>query len=109
MSFRPGRKTTITIGAAIDTIVSENIPSADGGLLIEVKIVIPTCTNVVTFTFSILDRDGDERYSIALLARATKPIILPNRYVEKGYKYGITSSGVTGTIIAVGIYPTYEV
>lgn len=109
MSFRDGQKATIPVLAADTLIQSVKVPDVDVGVLIEVKVDIPTCANASTFRFSILDRDGDERYGISLLAKATKPIILPNRIVQRGYKYGITPSIATGTAIDVGIYPTYEV
>jgi hypothetical protein len=109
MSFRDGQKVEITVSAIATLIQTASIPIANVGMLVEVKVDIPTVTNTVTFTFSILDKDGDTRYSIALLPKAVKSIILPNRKIQDGYKYGITPSGATGTAITVGIYPTYEV
>ncbi len=110
MAFRDGRQVDISVGAAVDTIQSEYVPAGDGGgVLIEVNVDIPTVANVVTFTFSILDRDGHTRYSISLLPKAVQSIILPNRIIQHGYKYGITPSAVTGTAMTVSLYPTYEV
>ncbi len=109
MAFRDGQSVTITLTAADTLIQSKAITEADSGMLVEVKVDIPTVANVVTFTFSILDREGDTRYSIATLAKAVKHIILPNRIIQSGYKFGITPSGATGTAISVICYPTYEV
>ncbi len=110
MAFRDGQKVTVSVGAADTLIQSSYVPSADGGgILVETKVDIPTFTNAETCTFSILDRVGDVRYSISLLPKAVKSIILPNRIIQNGYKYGITPSGATGTAISVVISPTYEV
>ena len=109
MPFRDGQKATISILAGDTLIQSVNVPLVDTGVLIEVKVDIPTYANAETFTFSILDRDGDVRYSISLLPKAVKSIILPNRIIQHGYKFGVTPSGATGTAITIGICPTYEV
>ncbi len=108
MAFRNGRTVAISVGAAATTIQSTEVPHADLGMLVEVKVDIPTYTNAETFTFSLLDREGDVRYSISLLPKAAKSIILPNRIVQRGYKFGMTPSGATGTDISIVIYPTYE-
>lgn len=109
MSFRNGRNVTVSIADDADTIQTTKVAQAEQGLLIEAKIDIPDSTNGVTFTFSILDEDDDTRYSIALLPDNTATILLPNRMIRRGYKFGITPSGVTGNDIDVVIDPTYEV
>jgi len=110
MGFRNGRKVAIAVSAAATTIQSVDVPRGDiGGILVEAKIDIPTYTNAETFTFSILDQEGDTRYSIALLPKAEKSIVLPNRIIQRGYTFGMTPTGVTGDAIVIEISPTYEV
>lgn len=108
MSFRAGQSVTISVSAIVTTIQTANVPQVDRGRLIEAKIVIPNVANQVTFTFSLLDREGHTRYSIAGLSDDAQTILLPARAVHDEYKFGITPSGATGTAIDVGIYPTYE-
>ena len=110
MAFRMGRKVSIAYAAAGTAVAEGTIPREDvEGVLIEVKVDIPTVANGVTFTFSILDEEGDTRYSIAALAKAVKHIVMPNRIIQRGYTYAITASGATGTAITVVLSPTYEV
>lgn len=110
MGFRNGRKVVIAVGAADTTIQSASVPRADvGGVLIEAKIDIPDYTNAETFTFSIVDQEDDTRYSITLLPKDTKSIVLPNRIIQRGYTFGMTPSGVTGDAISIEISPIYEV
>jgi hypothetical protein len=109
MSFLDGQKATVSISAVATTIQSIDVPDGDVGILIEAKVDIPTVANAVTFTFSIEDAEGDTRYSISLLPKAVKTIVLPNRIIQRGYTYSITPSGATGTAIEVDISPTYEV
>lgn len=110
MAFRMGKKIALAYSATETLIQSVLVPHEQvGGVLIEVKIDIPTVTNGVTFTFSILDEEGDVRYSIAALPKAVKSIVLPNRVIQRGYKYGITPSGATGTAVSIVFSPQYEV
>ena len=110
MPFRNGRTVVIAISATDTLIQTTEVDRGNvGGVLIEAKIDIPTVANAVTFTFSIIDDEGDTRYSISLLPKAVKSIILPNRIIQRGYSFGITPSGATGTAISVKISPEYEV
>jgi hypothetical protein len=110
MAFRNGKKVNIAYLAAGTAVASTDVPREDvEGVLIEAKIDIPTVANGVTFTFSILDEEGDTRYSIAALPKAVKSMVLPNRIIQRGYSYNITASGATGTAITIIVSPTYEV
>jgi hypothetical protein len=110
MAFRVGRKVAIAVSAATTVIQSANVPREDvEGVLIEIKVDIPTVANGITFTFSIEDEEGDTRYSIAALPKAVKSIVMPNRIIQRGYTYGILVSGASGTAISVVLSPTYEV
>jgi hypothetical protein len=74
----------------------------------EIKVVIPTYANAVTFTFSILDKEGHTRYSISGLDKPTQTILLVARLIKPGYTLSMLMSGATGTDITISIYPDYE-
>ena len=110
MAFRNGRKVSIPYLAAGTAVASTLIPYSDvGGKLVEVKVNIPNCANDVTFTFSILDEEGDTTFAVAALARNAATMSFSDRIIQRGYKYAITASGATGTAITVVLSPTYEV
>lgn len=72
----------------------------------EIKVKIPTVSNTVTFTFSILDGDGDVRYSKASIAKNSTTIISAyddERFLTNGYVLSILPSGATGTAIDVTV------
>lgn len=98
----------ISIGAAVATQQTVDLPLGRNKLTSqEIKLVIPDTTNGVTFTFAILDKQGVTRYSIAGLVDNSPHILLVERAIRPGYKYGITPSGVTGNDIVCSIYPDY--
>jgi len=107
--FRNGRVVTVSVGAADVAIQTTKVPICDEGILVEAKIKIPDTDNNRTFTFSILDQDGDTRYSIAALAENASTLVFPNRIIRQGFSFGMTPSDATGNAISVTIDPTYEV
>lgn len=106
--FREGQSVTINVLSTDTTTKTGRIPDVDSGFLIELKLVIPNVTNTVTFTFYVLDEQGDERYSLTGIGRNTKSILSPFVYCKRGYSFGILPSGATGTTIDVDMYPVYE-
>jgi len=98
---------TLSIGsnqtmATIATI--DQFPNNYYVLSKEIKVKIPAVANSVTFTFSIIDEDGDVRYSKGSIAPNSVIIISSReeeRYITNGYKISILPSGATGTDIDV--------
>lgn len=101
---------TISLTAAQTTASTVDVPgSFSQRVLKEVKIVIPTVANTVTFTFAVVDGDGVTRYSKAGIDKDTTTVeIIDKLIVRKGYKFSILPSGATGTIIDCTITPEYE-
>lgn len=73
----------------------------------EIQIVIPDCTNTVTFTFTIWDENSRLRYSIGGLAKNTTPLLLVERIIKPDYTVGMQASGAPGSALSILINPEY--
>ena len=114
MSIHQCKAVTIDVGAAVDTqvlsaaLTMDTLGGKSRGKTREIKVTIPTCTNVVTFAFALIDPQSITRYSVTLLPRNDSTTLLVERTIGENYKYGITASAVTGTAITVSIYTDIE-